>query len=58
MQWNGASSFEFDWKSMETETTTWSVFSNGDKCILEEILASEKVNPKDQDCESYSKGSK
>ena len=58
MQWNGASSFEFDWKSMETETTTWSVFSNGDKYILEEILASEKVNPKDQDCENYSKGSK
>ena len=31
---------EFDGKEMETETKTWSEFSNGGKAIVEEILAS------------------
>ena len=31
---------EFDGKAMETETKTWSEFSNGGKAIVEEILAS------------------
>ena len=42
MQWNGASCCEFDGKSMETETTTWSEFPNGGKAIVEQILASEE----------------
>ena len=43
---------------METETTTWSEFLNGEKAIVEEILASEeRINPKEQDCESHSQGS-
>ena len=29
----------FDVKSMETETTTWSEFPNGGKAIVEKILA-------------------
>ena len=29
---------------METETTTWSVFPNGEKTIVEQILASEERN--------------
>ena len=32
------------WKSMETETTTWSEFPNGRKAIVEQILASEERN--------------
>ena len=32
------------WKSMETETTTWSEFFNGGKTIVEQILASEDRN--------------
>ena len=33
---------EFDGKSMETETTRWSAFPNGEKAIKEQILASEE----------------
>ena len=44
MQRNGASRCEFDGKSMETETTTWSEFPNGGKAIVEQILASEERN--------------
>ena len=44
MQWNGASLCEFDGKSMETETTTWSEFHNGGKAIVEQILGSEEIN--------------
>ena len=44
MQWNRASCCEFDGKSMETETTTWSEFPNGGKAIAEQILASEEIN--------------
>ena len=44
MRWNGASRCEFDGKSMETETTTWSEFPNGGKAIVEQILASEERN--------------
>ena len=43
MQWNGASRWQFDGKSMETETT-WSEFPNGGKAIVEQILASEVRN--------------
>ena len=35
MRWNKASHCEFDGKSMETETTTWSEFPNGGKIFLE-----------------------
>ena len=37
-----ASCYEFDGKSMETET--WSEFSNGGKAIVEQILALEEIN--------------
>ena len=42
MQWNEASHCEYDRKSMETETTTWSEFPNEGKGIVEQILASEE----------------
>ena len=57
MWWNGASHCEFDAKSMETETTTWSEFPKGRKAIVEQILPSEERNPKEQDCENHSLGS-
>ena len=44
MQWNMASYCEFDGKSMETETITWSEFPSGGKAIVEQILASEERN--------------
>ena len=44
MWWNEAFRYEFDGKSMETETTTWSEFPNGGKAIVEQILASEEIN--------------
>ena len=44
MRWNGTSCWEFGGKSMETETTTFSEFSNGGKAIVEQILASEERN--------------
>ena len=44
MQWNKASSCEFDEKSMETETRAWSKFSSGGKAFVEQILASEEIN--------------
>ena len=44
MRGNGASLCEFDGKSMESETTTWSEFPNGGKAIAEQILASEERN--------------
>ena len=44
MKWNKAPHCEFDGKSMETETTTWSEFPNGGKAIVELILASEERN--------------
>ena len=44
MRWNGASRFEFDGNSMETEATTWSEFLDGGKAIVEQILASEEIN--------------
>ena len=38
MKW--ASCFEFERKSMGTETTTWSEFPSGGKVVVEQILAS------------------
>ena len=35
---------EFDRKSMETETATWSEFPNGRKAIAEQTLASKETN--------------
>ena len=58
MQWNRASTFEFDGKSMETKKTTWPEFPNGGTTIVEQILASEEINPNEQDCNSHSQGSK
>ena len=57
MQWNGESHCEYDGKSIETETRTWSESPNGGKAIVEQILASEEINPKDHDCENHSLGS-
>ena len=39
---NGASRYEFDGESMETEKTTWSEFPSGGKAIVEQILVSEE----------------
>ena len=41
MRYNGAFPFEFDKKSVETETT-WLEFSSGGKAIVEQILAPEE----------------
>ena len=57
MQRNGASRCEYDGKLMETETTS-SEFPNGGKAIVEQMLASQERNPKEQDCENHSLGSK
>ena len=45
-----------DGNSLETEITT-SEFPIG-KASVEQILASEEINPKEQDHESHSQGSK
>ena len=58
MQGNGTSCCEYDRKSMETETTTWSEFPDGRKAIVDQILDQKKeMNPKEQDCEIHSLGS-
>ena len=57
MRWNGASHCQFDGKWMKTETTTWSEYPNGCKAIVEQILASEEINPKEQDYENHHLGS-
>ena len=44
MQWNRESLFEFEQKSMKTETTAWSEFPNVGKAIAEQILVSEEIN--------------
>ena len=41
---NKVSHCEFDRKSMKTEATTWPEFPNGEKDIVEQILASEERN--------------
>ena len=41
---------------METETT-WSEFTKGGKAIVEQMLVSEVINPKEQECENHSLGS-
>ena len=43
---------------METETTTWSEYPTRAKAIVEQILMSEDINPKDQDYENHSLESK
>ena len=43
---------------MQAKTTKWSEFPNGGKAIVEQILASEEINPKEQDCENHSQGSR
>ena len=42
---------------METKITTWSEFPKEGKAIVEKILASEEIKPKEQDCKSHSLGS-
>ena len=42
---------------METDTTKWSEFPNAGKAIVELILASKEINPKEQKSESHSQGS-
>ena len=42
MKSSGASCFEFDGKTMETEATTRSEFPSGEKAIVEQILASKE----------------
>ena len=41
---------------METETTIWPEFLNWGKAIVEQVLASKEINPKEQDCEKHSLG--
>ena len=43
-------------KMMEIEVTIWSESPNEGKAIVEQILASEKKNPKNQDCENQGLG--
>ena len=45
-QKNSHNQREFVWKSMETETATWSEFPNGWKAIKEQILASKEKKSK------------
>ena len=40
----GASRFEFDRKSIETETTAWSVLPNGEEADVEQILVPKEIN--------------
>ena len=49
---------KFIGKSLETEATTWLEFPNGGKAIAETIEVSEEINPKEQECEIHSQGSK
>ena len=56
MQWNKVSRFEFEGMTMETEIIVWSEFPNGEKTIVEQILASEERNQKEKGCESHSQG--
>ena len=56
MQWSMVFCWEYDGKSKENETTTWSEFHNGGKAIVEQILVSEEINPTEQDCENHSEG--
>ena len=44
MRWNRTSCCEFNGKSMETETTTWSEFLNGGEAIVKQILVSKERN--------------
>ena len=44
MRWNEASYFDFEGKSMETDTTTWSEFPNEEIAIVEQVLASNTTN--------------
>ena len=44
MQWNGASYWEFDGTSMETETATWPSFPNGRNAVIEQIIVLEEIN--------------
>ena len=50
--------FQSDGKSIATEATTWSEYPDGGKAMAEQMLASEEINAKDQDCERYSQGFK
>ena len=54
MWWNGTSRYGLVGKSIETETTTWSEFPNGGRAIVEQLLASDVRNPKEQDYENQS----
>ena len=44
MPWNGPSCYEFDGKSMDTETITWSEFTSVGKAIVEQIPTSVERN--------------
>ena len=57
MRWKDASFFEFERKSMETETIKWSEFPIGGKAAVEQIPESEeKINPQEEDSESHCQG--
>ena len=43
---------------METETTPWLEFPNGGNAIVEQILAPEEINLKEQDYENHGLESK
>ena len=44
MRWNKPSRFEFDRKSIETETKAWSELPNGEEANVEQILAPNEIN--------------
>ena len=44
LQWKGAFPFEFEGKSIKTETKTWLELPHGEKATIEQTLASEEVN--------------
>ena len=56
MQWSMVFCWEYDGKSKENETTTWSEFHNGGKAVVEQILVSEEISPTEQDCDNHSQG--
>ena len=56
MRWNKVFCFEFEGMTMETEIIAWSEFPNGEKTIVEQILASEERNQNEKGCESHNQG--
>ena len=58
MQWNGASLCEFNGKSIETRQKHDQNFPKEGKQLLNKYQHLKERNPKEQDCENHSLGSK